>query len=168
MVGMDQGIQPARGDAAYGFAPGASMRELAVVRTLAPLRRWHPWHVPAMVGLGFLAALSEGIGLSLFMPFLYSLGAGTFAPPDNGFLGGALQRLFENIPASDRVVTVALGIMGLVFLKNILVYATEMLRSWACTILVHSLRVRMAGGLLAARMDFIESTDSGKLVNALQ
>ena len=144
------------------------MTEFAVVRALAPLRRWHPWLVPVMVALGVLAALSEGVGLSLFMPFLYSLGAGTFAPPDDGILGGMLQRFFESVPASNRLLIVSLGIMGLVFLKNLLVYASEMLRSWTRTMLVHSLRARLAERLLEARVDFIESTDSGKLLNALQ
>src|SRR5258707_1200555 len=119
------------------------MTELAVVRALAPLRRGHPWLVPAMVSLGCLAALSQGVGLSLFMPFLYSLGAGTFAPPDDGVLGGALQQLVERVPASQRVLAVSLGIMGLVFLKNLLVYATETLRSWTRRLLVHGLRARL-------------------------
>ena len=144
------------------------MTELGVVRALAPLRRWHPWLVPALVGLGFLAALSEGVGLSLFMPFLYSLGKGTFDPPPDGFLGQALQRLFETFPASHRLPAVGLAIMGLVFLKNLLVYGTEMLRSWTRTVLVHSLRTRLAGALLSGRLDRIECDDSGKLLNALQ
>ena len=144
------------------------MTELGVVRALAPLRRWHPWLVPSMVGLGFLAALSEGAGLSLFMPFLSGVGGGTFTPPDDGWLGQALERLFGGVSASERVLAVSLGILGLVFLKNLLVYATEMLRSWTRTILVHSLRARLADRLLDARIDFIETTDSGKLLNALQ
>lgn len=144
------------------------MTELNVVRAMAPLRRWHPWLVPSMVGLGFLAALSEGMGLSLFMPFLYSLDEGTFVQAEKGFLGDLLQRLFAGIPASERLFVVALGIMGLVFLKNILVYATETLRSWTRTLLVHSLRARLANVLIEAPLDFVESTDSGKLLNALQ
>jgi len=144
------------------------LTELGVVRALAPLRRWHPWLVPGLVGLGLLAALSEGVGLSLFMPFLYSLGDGTFAPPADGFLGQALQHLFESFPASHRLLAVGLGILGLVLLKNLLVYGTEMLQSWTRTLLVHSLRARLADVLLDARLDRIESTDSGKLLNALQ
>ncbi len=144
------------------------MTELAVVRALAPLRRWHPWLIPSLVGLGFLAALSEGVGLSLFMPLLYSLQGGTFAPPADGFLGRALQHFFESFPASRRLLAVGLGIMGLVLLKNLLVYGTEMLRSWTRTMLVHSLRARLADGLLGARLDRLESTDAGRLLNALQ
>ncbi|MGH9148287.1 MAG: ABC transporter transmembrane domain-containing protein, partial [Vicinamibacterales bacterium] len=144
------------------------MTEIEVVRALAPLRRSHPWLVPAMVGLGLSAALSEGVSLSLFMPFLYSLGASTFAPPDVGWLSNTLQRLFESFPASERLVAVAVGMMGLVFLKNLLVYAVEVLKSWIRTILVHSLRARLASHLLNVPIDVVESTDSGKLLNALQ
>jgi subfamily B ATP-binding cassette protein MsbA len=142
--------------------------ELGVIRALAPLRRWHPWLVPAMVALGFLAALSEGIGLSLFLPFLHSAGAGTFAPAEDGTLGAALERLVGGLPPSERLLAVSLGILVLVLLKNLLVYASETLRSWTRTLLVHSLRERLAGRLLHARLDFVESMDSGKLLNALQ
>lgn len=144
------------------------MTEFKVVRAMAPLRRWHPWLVPSMVGLGFLAAVSEGVGLSLFMPFLYSLDEKAFLQADKGFLGGMLQHIFAGIPASERLLVVSLGIMGLVFLKNIFVYAAETLRSWTRTILVHSMRARLANVLLEAPLDFVESTDSGKLLNALQ
>ena len=141
--------------------------ELAVIRSFAPLRRWHPWIVPSTVALGLLAALSEGIGLSLFMPLLYSIG-GAFSPAEDGPLGNTLARVFEAVPASDRLLVISIGIMGLVFVKNVLVYLNEVQKSWIRTLLVHSLRARLAEELLDVDIEWIESNDSGKLLNALQ
>jgi subfamily B ATP-binding cassette protein MsbA len=121
-----------------------------------------------MVSLGFLAALTEGVGLSLFMPFLYSLDPTAFAPTEDGALGNALQRLFERVPAERRLLAVSLGIMAVVLAKNLLVYANEVLRSWTRTLLVHSLRTRLADELLLVQIDHLEARDAGKLQNALQ
>ncbi len=141
--------------------------ELEVIRSLAPLRRWYPWIVPSTVALGLLAALSEGIGLSLFMPLLYSID-GAFARAEHGPLGDMLVGVFKALPASDRLLTLSLGIMALVFVKNLLLYLNEVLKSWIRTLLVHSLRARVADQLLDVDIAWVESNDSGKLLNALQ
>ncbi len=141
--------------------------ELAVIRALAPLRRWHPWIVPSTVALGLLAALSEGIGLSLFMPLLYSID-GAFAGAEHGPLADALARVFSSLPASKRLLAISIGIMGLVFAKNLLLYLNEVLKSWIRTLLVHSLRARVADQLLDADIEWVERNDSGRLLNALQ
>lgn len=141
--------------------------ELAVLRSLAPLRRWHPWIVPTTVALGLLAALSEGVGLSLFMPLLYSID-GVFSPGEDGPLGGALSRLFDAVPASERLLAISIGIMALVFVKNLLLYVNDVMKSWIRTHLVHSLRARLADRLLDADVAWVESHDSGRILNALQ
>ena len=102
--------------------------ELAVIRSLAPLRRWHPWIVPSTVALGLLAALSEGIGLSLFMPLLYSID-GAFSGAEHGPLADLLARVFSSLPGSKRLLAISIGIMGLVFVKNLLLYLNEVLKS---------------------------------------
>jgi subfamily B ATP-binding cassette protein MsbA len=124
--------------------------------------------VPCAVALGFFAALAEGVGLSLFIPLLYTLDADVFTPAKSGFLGNVFQGLFSGIPASERLFVIAVGIMGFVLLKNILFYANEVLKSWIRTLLVHSLRARLADQFLNVGIDYVERTDSGKLLNALQ
>jgi subfamily B ATP-binding cassette protein MsbA len=141
--------------------------ELSVIRSLAPLRRWHPWIVPSTVVLGLLAALSEGIGLSLFMPLLYSID-GAFSGGEGGPLGDALAGMFSALPASERLLAISIGIMGLVFVKNLLLYLNEVLKSWIRTLMVHSLRSRVADQLLDGDIEWVEKNDSGRLLNALQ
>jgi subfamily B ATP-binding cassette protein MsbA len=141
--------------------------ELSVIRSLAPLRRWHPWIVPSTVVLGLLAALSEGIGLSLFMPLLYSID-GAFSGGEGGPLGDALAGMFSALPASERLLAISIGIMGLVFVKNLLLYLNEVLKSWIRTLMVHSLRSRVADQLLDGDIVWVEKNDSGRLLNALQ
>lgn len=144
------------------------MSGLGVVRMLAPMRRWYPWVVPSAVALGSLAALAEGVGLSLFIPLLYSLNPAVFTPPQDGFLGRVLVGLFSSIPASNRLLVVSSGIMAIVLVKNLLIYANEVLKSWTQTMLVHSLRARLVDQLLGLELDYVEQTDSGKLLNVLQ
>jgi subfamily B ATP-binding cassette protein MsbA len=141
--------------------------ELAVIRSLAPLRRWHPWIVPSTVVLGLLAALSEGVGLSLFMPLLYSID-GAFVGGEGGPLGDALAKIFAALPASERLLAISIGIMTLVFVKNLLLYLNEVLKSWIRTLMVHSLRSRVADRLLDGDIEWVERNDSGRLLNALQ
>ena len=150
------------------MAAGRGVRsELEVVRSLAPVRAWHPWVVPSSVALGLLAALSEGIGLSLFMPLLYSA-HGVFSPSEGGPLGAWLADAFASIPRPERLPVIAIAIMVLVFVKNLFVYLNEVTKSWIRTLLVHSLRARLADELLDAGLEWVEDNDSGKLLNALQ
>jgi ABC-type multidrug transport system fused ATPase/permease subunit len=117
--------------------------------------------------LGLLAALSEGIGLSLFMPLLYSID-GAFSGGEGGPLGDALAGMFSALPASERLLAISIGIMGLVFVKNLLLYLNEVLKSWIRTLMVHSLRSRVADQLLDGDIEWVEKNDSGRLLNALQ
>jgi subfamily B ATP-binding cassette protein MsbA len=142
------------------------VKELEVVRALRPLRRAHPHVAPAMLVLGLLAALSEGVGLSLFLPLLHSLDSGTFA--SDAFLGRGLEQLFVRVPAGQRLLAVSMAILALVLAKNLLVYANGVLTSWSRILLVHSLRVRLADRILGAGCGFADRTDSGRLLNALQ
>lgn len=146
----------------------ASVTEFNVVKALRPLRRRHPWLVPGMVFVGLLAALFEGVGLSLFLPLLYSLDAASFSPTNDGVLGQALHRAFSRVPESDRLLAVSLGIMVLVSLKNLLIYLNSVLNSWIRTLLVHSLRAGIVDELLLARVDYVEGQEAGRLLNAVQ
>jgi len=142
--------------------------ERAVIRALAPIRRWHPRILPVMTAIGVASALLEGVGLSLFLPFLYSIDAGTFAPTEDSFLGQTFHRALFEIPESHRLLAVSIGIVVLISLKNLLVYANAILDSWVRTLLVHSLRSRIVDQLLRTRADYTESREAGRLVNVLQ
>ena len=75
------------------------MKELKVIGAIRPLTKRHPWAIPAMIVLGLLEALTEGLGISLFIPFLYSLDAESVGSVADGSLAQALTGLFDAEPA---------------------------------------------------------------------
>ena len=143
------------------------MRELKAIGMLTPLLSQHPWAISAMVILGFLEALSEALGISLFIPLLYSVHQENFGPAGDAWLGRTLYQVFQTIPPSDRLLIISLCIFGLVLLKSVLSYGNEVLSSWADARLSHHLRCNVLGQLLHVGIGFIERSESGKLLNTL-
>ncbi len=48
------------------------MKEAKAIKTLLPLLKLYPWGIAATIALGTLSSLSEGLGISLFIPLLQS------------------------------------------------------------------------------------------------
>ncbi|HEV8715916.1 MAG TPA: ABC transporter ATP-binding protein [Candidatus Binatia bacterium] len=143
------------------------MTDLNIIRALKPLLKYYPWSISAVVILGFLEALAEGLGIGLLLPFLYSLNEGGFRPEAGGWLGRVLNQAFATIPASDRLSVIPLCIFGFVLLKNALSYGHEMLIGWVGTRLTHYLRCKIFDQLLRVGICFIERSEAGELLNAL-
>ena len=71
---------------------------LRALRALFPLLRLQPWLLSAMIILGVLAALSEGLSISLFIPLVQDqMGTQTAGAP------GRLAALFQWIPSQHRL-----------------------------------------------------------------
>ncbi|MEM7582207.1 MAG: ABC transporter ATP-binding protein [Acidobacteriota bacterium] len=143
-------------------------KELQAVRAIKPLIRRHPWAVAGMVVLGLLEALAEGIGISLFIPFLYSLDQSGLEPAAEGSLSQILNGLFASVPADNRLLFISGAILALVLFKGAVSYSNGLLFGWVDTRLSHHLRSRVVDQLLRVSMRFIERTKSGKLWNALE
>lgn len=144
------------------------MKELKAIRMLTPLLSQHPWAISAMVVLGFLEALSEALGISLFIPLLYSVHQENFGPAGDTWLGRALQQVFQAIPPSDRLWVISLSIFGLVLLRSALSYGNVVLYSWTDARLSHRLRYEVHDQLLHVGIAFFERSESGKLLNTLE
>ncbi len=144
------------------------MKELKVIRAIRPLTKRHPVAIKAMIVLGLLEALTEGLGISLFIPFLYSLDAETVSSAGEGSLARALTSLFDSVPVDDRLMVISAAIFSLVLLRSVLAYSNGLLFSWVDTRISHHLRCRVFDQLLRVGMRFIERTRSGKLWNALE
>ncbi len=144
-------------------------KELQVFRLLRPLLRWYPWAIPTIIALGVLSSLAEGLGVSLFVPFLQtfnSSGAGAGLGGGN-VLVDALGHLFGRIPASQRLSVVAASIFGSILLKAILSYGHTMLYSWVDARIGHRMRAGIFDRLLWVSFRFLEKDQTGKLFNTL-
>ncbi len=144
-----------------------TMSEAKVMKSLLPLLKLYPWAIPGTITLGILASLSEGLGISLFIPFLQSLDTTSSQGGSGNLLVGFLNRLFINIPQDNRLFIIPLCILGLVFLKNCLSYVGGLINYWLYWHIGHQLLSRVFQQLLSVSYSFLDSHQSGKLFNTL-
>jgi subfamily B ATP-binding cassette protein MsbA len=142
------------------------MKQNNALKILFPLLKFYPWGIPAIVTLGILASLSEGLGISLFIPFLQTLSQDPSQPATNSLVG-FLNNLFTPIPASYRLVVIPLCIFSTVLLKNFLAYSNTIVFSWLNSRISHRLRSDIFKQLLTVSYQFLETQESGKLLNTL-
>ena len=129
--------------------------------------KFYPWAIPLIVTLGILASLSEGIGISLFIPFLQNAIATGEGTATQDYLTGFLGWLFDLVAKSDRQSLIAGAIFGCILLKNLLVYSNLALLGWLNARIAHRLRSQIFERLLRLSYSFIETNDSGKFLNTL-
>lgn len=144
------------------------LSEVKIAKRLIPLVKRHPWAVSIIIIIGCLGALLEGVGISLFIPLLYGLYVDEFIPDSDDWLGHLLNRLFELMPADNRLIYISLIILGLVFVRGILYYGGNILSAWLDARLSHHLCCQVYDQLLSVAIRFIEREPDGKLMNTLE
>jgi subfamily B ATP-binding cassette protein MsbA len=143
------------------------MKEAKAIRTLWPLLKLYPWGIPAIVILGILSSLSEGLGISLFIPLLQGLDK-TNSPGSSGNnLLDFINHLFSHLSPTNRIVVIALCIFGTILLKNCVAYSNTSLLSWLNSRIGHRLRTGIFNQLLSTSYSFLETQESGNLLNTL-
>lgn len=105
-------------------------KELASIRALLPFARRHPVAVTVIVVLGIIEVLAEGIGITLFIPLLYSAHGEQSGFDSDDWLGQMLDKLFTVLPADNRLLIIALAILGLILLKGVLAYSGRLAFAW--------------------------------------
>jgi subfamily B ATP-binding cassette protein MsbA len=143
------------------------MNDLKQIISLVRILKPYPWAIPTIIVLGTLSSLCEGLGISLFIPFIKGFGQTTNQLVGGNFLLDFINELFINIPVNSRAIVIPLCIFGTVLLKNILLYSNTLLSCWIYLHLVERLISRMFNQLLTVSYSFLESQPSGKLLNTL-
>ncbi len=143
------------------------MKEAQAITTLIPLLKPYPWVLPLIITLGLLSSLSEGLGISLFIPFLQSLDQATSQAVSDNFLLRFLNQLFIQVPSNHRLLVIPLCIFASVLLKNCLSYSNAILFSWLYSHISYRLRSSVFKQLLNVSYSFLDSNQSGKLLNTL-
>lgn len=105
------------------------MKEINDTKLLIPLLKLYPWAIPAIVILGILSSLAEGLGISLFIPFLQSLSHTNYQAHNQNLLVGILNQVFGNFSFDTRLFIIPVCIFGSVLLKNCLVYSNTTIYS---------------------------------------
>ena len=132
------------------------------LRALFPLLHLRPWVLSAMIILGVLTALSEGLSISLFIPLLQSQ-IGT----ESAGIIGSMTALFNGIPADRRLLWVGISLLLCVVLKNVLSYSYSLLSQRVNASISHRLRCGILKQLLNVGQSYLDTHDSGKLLNTL-
>lgn len=143
------------------------MKEVKAIRALSPLLRMYPWGLPAIIFLGVLSSLAEGIGISLFIPFLRSLNQAGLQTGTDNWLVDTLGGLFTSVPADHRLLVISICIFGSILLKTALTYGHSVLFNWLDARISHRLRSNVFDQLLSVSYRFLERGRSGEFMNTL-
>ena len=143
------------------------MKGVKEIRPLLSLLKLYPWAIPGIVILGLLSSLSEGVGISLFIPLLQSLNQTNSQLPSKNFFVDFFYQLFVHFPPNNRLLIIVFCIFCSIFLKNCLSYSNTILFCWFNSRISHRLRSGIFKQLLSVSYSFLESKESGKLMNTL-
>lgn len=122
------------------------------------------WLLAAVITLGLISSIFEGIGLSLFIPLLQSY-SGTADMEGN--LLGRLVSVFSAVPEESRLSVIVLAIFVCILLKCAIQYAGAAAASWLVGDVGHRLRCRIFDQFLALSQTYLEGRQSGQLINTL-
>jgi ATP-binding cassette, subfamily B, bacterial MsbA len=143
------------------------MKETRTIRSLVPFLRLHKWGFTAIVVLGLLRSLSEGVGIGLFIPLLNGLVAGTQPRAQGLWLVDTMEGLFQGVAPDRRLATIVLCIFAVVLASALLGYFHHILFGWIDGNIAHDLRRRIFRQLLTVSFGFIAQDRSGRLLNIL-
>lgn len=137
------------------------------LRPLRPLLASHPWALAGVLALGILSSLVEGIGITLFIPFLQSVDGGRLEVESGQWLVDALAQAFSSVPPESRTGVIGALILGSVLFRSSLGYGYGALFAWLEAKLGNRLRADVFRQLLDVGYGFIERSDYGALLNTL-
>jgi ABC-type multidrug transport system fused ATPase/permease subunit len=120
-----------------------------------------------IVFLGFLAALSEGIGIGLFIPFLQTLEPQAATEGGGNLLGRVLGGLFAGVEPEYQLSIIALAIFAAIVLKGLLGFAHNAFSASMIERIGHDLRIRLFDEVLQRDIRGLEKLGAGRLLNVL-
>jgi ATP-binding cassette, subfamily B, bacterial MsbA len=141
-----------------------------ILTSLLPLFKMYPWAIPTIIILGIISSFSEGLGISLFIPLLQSVSEPSQLSNQlshSNYLVDNLHHLFSNFSSQTRLLIIALCILATIIIKNALAYINNILFSWFNARIGHRLRSKIFEQLLSVSYSFLETNESGKLMNTL-
>jgi ABC-type multidrug transport system fused ATPase/permease subunit len=133
---------------------------------MLPLLRRYRWGLPAIIVLGTLSALSEGLGISLIIPFFQALGGSGQSASANSYVR-FLDSVIGWVPRENRLTLIPVAVFAAIVAKNCLLYVNSVLCSWLNSQVGHRLRSGIFNQLLGVSYGFVERSESGKLLNTL-
>jgi ATP-binding cassette, subfamily B, bacterial MsbA len=145
-----------------------NLKEIKAITSLKAYLAYYPrWAIPVLVALGMLTSFTEGIGISLFIPFLENIGQKNLLPQTGNWLVDSLGALFNNVQPDTRLFIISFCIFIAVLVRAALYYGNTVTFTWLSMKAGHRVRSCLFEQLMTVRFRFIEKSSSGRLVNAL-
>ncbi len=135
------------------------MKELRTIRLLLPLLRNQSRGLAAVILLGIVSFLAEGIGLSLFVPLLQSLDPRTEAASG--------LSLLSFLPPDNRLAWIVGLILAMTVCKGMLTYGYSVLAAGMNARVTHGIRSRMFSKMIGMNQRSLDEAGSGRLINLL-
>lgn len=141
------------------------MSFFATVRTLWRAFSRYRWHLGALIVLGFLGAILEGIGINAAIPLVSFFNGGTGAPTD--FITSTIKSLFDffSIPFTFRYLLAF--ILSLFLLRAVAVVIFGYVRGWVVTDYLCEESEDMLRRTMLASWPFLLKQKIGALHNTL-
>jgi subfamily B ATP-binding cassette protein MsbA len=143
------------------------MKEREAIKALFPLLKLYPWALPVVTCLGILTSFSEGLGISLFIPFLQTFNQSSADLANDDATLTFFSNLFNQVPAQSRFPIIALCIFISILLKNILSYFSNVVSQWLSAQINHKIRSQVFQQCLSVSDRYMESHDPSELINLL-
>ena len=140
---------------------------MKTIRGLIPLFRLHKWGFPAIVLLGLLMSLTEGVGIGLFIPLLNGLVAGAPPAAKGQWIVETMNGLFQAVPPDRRFAIILTCIFLAALVTALLGSIHSTLFAWLDGNIAHDLRNRIFRQLMTVSFGFVERDRSGRLLNIL-
>lgn len=142
-------------------------KDVELYRSLKPLLRMYPWGLPAVIAIGVFASLAEGIGISLFIPFLQSINETQLSAEGGNWLLDALSGLFAGIPPEQRLTYIAGGILLSVLVRTSLTYSNNLLLVWMKARIIERIRSKIFERIMRMNHRNLDGQASANTLNVL-
>ena len=139
---------------------------LATIKKFLPLLKIYPWLGPIIITLGLLASLAEGLGITLFIPLLQTSSSVDSSQSSNYFLR-YLDAILTGVSTQQRILIIAGAIFTTIIVKSTLKFSSAVIFSWYNCRINHRLRSGIFQQFLNVSYKFLNTQDSGKLINTL-
>lgn len=142
-------------------------RSRGLLKSLWPFIRWYPIPFAVLFVLGLIGSLAEGVGVSLFVPFIRNVNEATYQTQTGVWFVDTLTGLFDGMTPETRLKVIAGAIFGSVLLRTSVGYAQSALFLWLDNRIGHRLRGTLFQRLLTVTFRYFETRPTGRLINVL-
>ncbi|MFN4042246.1 MAG: ABC transporter ATP-binding protein [Brevundimonas sp.] len=139
---------------------------MSVLSRLPPPARRQLRLLPAVIGLGLIAAALEGFGIGLVIPML-SIIMGADAAGAAGGLPARLQAIGAGLDDGARLAVIAGAVFILIGLKNAVSFLNSVLTAYIYGHAGHAVRRSLSDQLLQVGFPFLRQEDPGRLLNII-